>query len=74
MTANYFRQYNAGYTVANFLPYPVGHRVTKASALEYFLPERTYQIMKNYQHLIHVGEDLPTQCSTTTAVANSKQS
>ena len=35
MTSNYFLQYIAGYTVTNFLCYPIRRRVTKASALEY---------------------------------------
>ena len=34
MTSNYFRQYIAGYTVANFWRYPIRRHVTKASAIE----------------------------------------
>ena len=34
MTSNYFRQYIAGYIVANFWRYPIWRRVTKSSALE----------------------------------------
>ena len=34
MTSNYFRQYIAGYTVANFLRYPIRRRVTNSCALE----------------------------------------
>ena len=37
MTLNYFWQYIAGFTVANFWPYPIRRRVTKASALEFAL-------------------------------------
>ena len=33
--SNYFWQYIAGYTVANFWRYPIKRRVTKASALEF---------------------------------------
>ena len=35
MTFNYCQQYIAGYTVAFFLNYPIRHRITKASVLEY---------------------------------------
>ena len=42
MTPNYFQQYIVGYTVANFLRYPIRCRITKASALE-------YQISQNAQ-------------------------
>ena len=37
MTLNYFRQYIAGYTVANVRRYPIRCRVTKANALEWIL-------------------------------------
>ena len=42
MTSNYFRRYIAGYTVANFLRYPIIRRVTIANALELFMDDNTY--------------------------------
>ena len=34
MTSNYFRQYNAGYTIANVWCYPIKGHITKSDALE----------------------------------------
>ena len=48
MTSNYFLQYIAGYTVANFLRYPIRRRVTKASALEFVLIDQYDEYIYKY--------------------------
>ena len=40
-----FRQYIAGYTVTNFLLYPISRHVTKASALEFLFYEPHRRLM-----------------------------
>ena len=67
---NHFQQYIAGYTVANFLPYPIRCRVTKAGALEYFMssgrpdePAPSYSPSRAVVAHIHKEEWLMTDCS-----------
>ena len=47
MTSNFYPQYIAGYTFANFGRYPIRRRVTKAYALEYYLEYEPKFILLN---------------------------